>query len=55
MRTLQSEADHYELTEKNTYDVAAVRIRAVDENGNLLSFYNEPVFFETEGDIGLIR
>ncbi len=51
---LQSEADNYELTEKNTYDVAAVRIRAVDENGNLLSFYNEPVFFETEGDIGLI-
>ena len=42
------------LTESSTYDAAAVRIRAVDENGNTLPFFNEPLFFETEGPIELI-
>ncbi len=40
---LMAEADHIELSEGNTYDVAAVRIRAVDEHGNVLPFYHEPV------------
>ncbi|MCR5672230.1 MAG: glycoside hydrolase family 2 protein [Lachnospiraceae bacterium] len=37
-----------------TYDVALVRINAVDENGNLLNFCNDPVSFKTEGAIELI-
>ena len=47
-------ADHTELCEDHTYDVAAVRIRAVDENGNLLPFMNDPVIFKTTGAIELI-
>lgn len=51
---LAAKADHVKLQEVHTYDVAAVRIEAQDEHGNLLSFYNEPVCFETEGPITLI-
>ena len=43
-----------ELTERATYDVSAVRIRAIDENGSVLPFFSEPLFFETEGPIELI-
>ena len=42
------------LTERETWDAAAVRIRAVDENGNVLPFFNEPVFFELSGPASLI-
>ena len=51
---LEAEADHTLLQEKNTYDVAAVRIRAVDENGNVLPFYQEPVRISLEGPAKLI-
>lgn len=51
---LWAEADHTELTEKNSYDVAAVRIRMLDENGNLLNFFQEPVILKAEGPISLI-
>lgn len=42
------------LNEADTYDVAEVRIHAVDENGNILPYYNEPVRFETSGAVSLI-
>lgn len=51
---IQAQADHRELAEEQTYDVAAVRIKMLDENDNLLSFYNEPVELETRGPISLI-
>ena len=51
---LWAEADHTELTEENSYDVAAVRIRMLDENGNLLNFFQEPVLLKTEGPVSLI-
>lgn len=51
---LWAEADHTELTEENSYDVAAVRIRMLDENGNLLNFFQEPVFLKVEGPVSLI-
>ena len=51
---LAAEADHMLLTEKQSYDVAAVRIRAEDEHGNVLSFCNDAVTLETEGAIELI-
>ena len=51
---LEAEADHTILTEQHTYDVALVRIRAVDDHGNVLPFYQEPVRLITEGDISII-
>ncbi|MCR5591940.1 MAG: glycoside hydrolase family 2 protein [Lachnospiraceae bacterium] len=42
------------LFEKKTYDVALVRLLAVDENGNILNFCNDPVEFATEGAIEII-
>ena len=34
--------------------MAAIRIEARDEYGNLLSFFNEPVSFEVSGPVELI-
>lgn len=51
---LWAQADHQALLEEHSYDVAAVRIRALDENGNLLSYFQEPVVLRTEGPIELI-
>lgn len=51
---LEAEADHTILTEQHSYDVALVRIRAVDDHGNVLPFYQEPVRLITEGDISII-
>ena len=43
-----------ELVEDATYDVAAVRIRVTDENGNVLPFYNKPAVIETSGPIEVL-
>lgn len=51
---LEAKADHTNLAEDHTYDVAAVRIKVVDENDNQLNFFNEPVILRTEGSIELI-
>lgn len=51
---LEVDADHTDLEEKTSYDVAAVRLRVLDQNGNVVNFFNEPVQFETKGDIELI-
>ena len=51
---LEAEADHTILTEHHSYDVALVRIRAVDDHGNVLPFYQEPVRLIAEGDISII-
>ena len=42
------------LEETSTYDVAAVRIEAIDQNGNVLPFANEPLKLSVEGPIALI-
>ena len=47
-------ADHIKLVEKNSYDVALIRIQAKDEYGNVLPFFQEPVFLEAEGPIAII-
>lgn len=52
--SLSVSLDHSDLVEKNTYDVALVRIKAVDENKNLLPYYNEPLLLETEGPLEII-
>lgn len=54
MMQLQAKASHQILIEGNTYDVAAVRIRMTDENGNQLPFYQEPVELQVEGPVELI-
>ena len=51
---LHAEADHTDLTENHSYDVALVRIQARDTHGNVLPFYQEPVCLRTEGDIAII-
>lgn len=51
---LEITADHTELIEAETYDVAAIRIRARDDCGNFLPYYQEPVVLRTNGDIEII-
>ena len=51
---LRITADRQTLCEETGYDVATIHIEAIDENGNRLPYYQEPVCFETEGAIGLI-
>jgi beta-galactosidase len=43
-----------ELTEGDSYDVASIRISAVDENGNLLNYSNEPIKIQVEGPLEII-
>ena len=56
MTKSQLEVNTYKttLTERESYDVTAIRIRAVDENGNLLPFCSEPVIVTTEGPVEII-
>ena len=51
---LDVEVSHTNLKEDTTYDVAAIRIRAVDDNGVLLPYYQEPVVLKVSGPIELI-
>ena len=51
---LKAEADHTELREGRTYDVACVRITMCDQNGNVLPFYQGAVRLETEGPVQII-
>lgn len=51
---LEVNTDHQKLIEKNTYDVAVIRILAKDEKDNVLSFFNEPVTVKAEGAIEII-
>ncbi|MCM1539899.1 MAG: glycoside hydrolase family 2 protein [Blautia sp.] len=51
---LEIDVDTTKLTENETYDVASLRFRMKDENGNLLPFYQEPVTLKAEGAISLM-
>lgn len=46
---LSAKADHIRLKEEESYDVAAIRIRATDEYGNCLPFFMEPVKITVKG------
>ena len=48
------QASSRELVEGTTYDVAAFRITATDDNGNILPYYGEALHIETAGPIELI-
>lgn len=52
--SLSVDVDHTELVEETGYDVACVRIQAVDQYKNLLSYYQEPVSLQCEGAIEII-
>ena len=52
--SLAVEVSSHVLEEKNSYDVAAVRIRAVDENENILNYCGEALELSVEGPIELI-
>ena len=52
--SMKAKVSSYVLKEKNSYDVAAVRIRAVDENENTLYYCNEPLELSVEGPIEII-
>jgi beta-galactosidase len=49
-----TQVSHTELKEGNTYDVAAVRIQALSDCGNQLSYYQEPIQLQTSGSLALI-
>ena len=51
---LSAVADHTLLKEDHTYDVAAIRLRAHDQNENIVSYFQEPVEIVTEGPIEVI-
>lgn len=51
---IKAEPSHTELKEETTYDVAAVRIRAMDENGNQHPYCQEAMLLKAEGAIEII-
>ena len=51
---LEVTPSHTELTEGDTYDMAAVRIRVLDEYGNVAPYAQLPVQFALEGDAELV-
>lgn len=51
---LEAVASHTGLSEGDTYDMAAVRIRILDEYGNLASYAQLPVQFQLEGAAELV-
>ncbi len=51
---LEAVPSHTLLSEGNTYDMAAVRIRILDENGNIAPYAQIPVRFALEGPAELV-
>lgn len=51
---LKVQCSHTELTEKNTYDVAAIRFRMESEKNNLLPFNQDIITLSAEGPIEII-
>ncbi len=51
---LSVKISHTKLQENTTYDVAAIRIRAVDENENVIPFYQEPLKVEIDGPLTIV-
>lgn len=51
---LSAKVSHNVLQEKDTYDVAEIRLQATDENDNLLHYYQEPVHIAVEGPLEVI-
>ena len=43
-----------DLVEDATYDVAAIRVKVTDENGNVMPFYNRQAYIEVDGALEVI-
>ena len=43
-----------DLVEDATYDVAAIRVKVTDENGNVMPFYNRQAYIEVDGVLEVI-
>jgi beta-galactosidase len=56
MNKASLKADVYKntLVEENSYDVSAIRILAVDEFGNKLTFSSEPIALLADGPIEIV-
>ena len=52
--SLEAMPSHTLLREGDTYDMAAVRIRVLDENGNTAPYAQLPVLLTLEGDAELV-
>ena len=50
---LEVRVSHTALTEKNSYDMAAIRVRILDENGNPAPYAQLPVTFTPSGELEL--
>lgn len=53
-REIRLSAARTHLSEEHTWDCAAVSIRSVDENGNVLYFDNDPVILSVSGPFQLV-
>lgn len=53
-RVLVAQVDHTDLFEDKTYDVAVVRLRMTDQNGNTLPYFFGTVQAQVSGDIELV-
>jgi len=51
---LEAAADHTVLREDGTYDAALIRLRATDQDGNVLPFFQGAVWLEAAGAIALL-
>ena len=51
---LDVRVDNTELKDAETYDVACVRIRICDENGNVAPFFSTPLPLTVEGPLEII-
>ncbi len=51
---LQATVSHTALVEKESYDVAAIRLKALDQNSNVLPYFAESVAVDIEGPAELI-
>ncbi len=51
---LEAQTSHTTLCERTTYDMAAIRLKAADQKGNVLPFYNQPLRLSVTGPIQII-
>ena len=51
---LEVRVSHTQMKEKDTFDMAAVRVRILDDNDNTASYALLPIHFSIEGDASLV-
>jgi beta-galactosidase len=51
---IEAKVSYERMHENTSYDVNIIRVRALDENGNVLPFCNEPIKVAAEGPVQII-